>query len=232
MGLRTWRGRATPPPKPPHPPEHNLIQRPELIRALANRLGLKQPHVLPAMNEGVQAVVVLDTLPAPQADQARIAARGNIAGGVPDGATLMSCVGVWNRPGSAKVLRLVEWYGACDVVASQDVIAAVQTDNAASYTWPLATPYETYYLDTPTTPASAGLLADDFVVIGGRRTSISTSVGLIWSGRVATSGPLSWVPRSPVLIHPGEILTIQMQTATAPNRLNTCFFVLELVDRK
>lgn len=42
--------------------EHNLIQAPELIRRLTKRLGLRQPHIAPTLNEGVQSVVVLDDL--------------------------------------------------------------------------------------------------------------------------------------------------------------------------
>lgn len=40
--------------------EFNLIQAPELIRRLTKRLGLRQPHITPSLNEGVQAVVILD----------------------------------------------------------------------------------------------------------------------------------------------------------------------------
>jgi len=43
-------------------PEHNIIQKPELIRALQQRLGIRQAHVAPALNDGVQAVVVMDDL--------------------------------------------------------------------------------------------------------------------------------------------------------------------------
>lgn len=43
-------------------PTHNLIQNPELIRRLAEGLGVRQAHVTPALNEGVQAVVLLDDL--------------------------------------------------------------------------------------------------------------------------------------------------------------------------
>jgi hypothetical protein len=40
----------------------NVIQAPELLRRLTLRLGLKQAHVTPTLNEGVQAVVLLDDL--------------------------------------------------------------------------------------------------------------------------------------------------------------------------
>jgi hypothetical protein len=40
--------------------DRNVIQSPELLRQLAQRLGLRECHVSPTLNEGVQAVVVLD----------------------------------------------------------------------------------------------------------------------------------------------------------------------------
>lgn len=46
-------------------PEHNLIQAPELVRRLFRRLGVRQSHIAPTLNEGVQAVVVLEDLTDP-----------------------------------------------------------------------------------------------------------------------------------------------------------------------
>lgn len=40
-------------------PSQNVIQRPELLLKLRRALGLRQAHVTPTLNEGVQAVVVL-----------------------------------------------------------------------------------------------------------------------------------------------------------------------------
>lgn len=40
--------------------EFNLIQAPSLLRRLTKGLGLKQQHIAPALNEGVQAVVVVE----------------------------------------------------------------------------------------------------------------------------------------------------------------------------
>lgn len=40
--------------------EHNLIQRPDLLRRLALGLGLRQPHITPALDEGVKAVVIME----------------------------------------------------------------------------------------------------------------------------------------------------------------------------
>lgn len=43
-------------------PEHNVIQRPELVRQLQRFLGLRQAHVAPALNDGVQPVIVVGDL--------------------------------------------------------------------------------------------------------------------------------------------------------------------------
>lgn len=43
-------------------PEHNIIQRPELIRSLQQRLGIKQAHTVPVLAEAVQAVIIMDNL--------------------------------------------------------------------------------------------------------------------------------------------------------------------------
>ena len=40
--------------------EHNLIQNPELLSRVAKLLGMRQAHVVPTLNEGVQAVVIVD----------------------------------------------------------------------------------------------------------------------------------------------------------------------------
>lgn len=42
--------------------EYNVIQRPELLRRLQKHLGIRQQHIAPGLNEGVQAVVVVDDL--------------------------------------------------------------------------------------------------------------------------------------------------------------------------
>ncbi len=43
----------------PHGPEHNLIQRPDLGRSLQRMLGIRQPHIAPTLQEGVQPVVIV-----------------------------------------------------------------------------------------------------------------------------------------------------------------------------
>lgn len=43
-------------------PEHNIIQNPELLQRAANRLGLRQSSIAPALADGVQLVVLLDDI--------------------------------------------------------------------------------------------------------------------------------------------------------------------------
>jgi hypothetical protein len=42
--------------------ERNLIQRPELLLRLARSLGMRQSHVSPTLNEGVQPVIIVDDM--------------------------------------------------------------------------------------------------------------------------------------------------------------------------
>lgn len=91
-------------PRGPHPAEHNLIQRPELIRDLASRLGLRQAHVTPTLQEGVQAVVLIDDLTRTPS------ALGRRASFMLDGqngtAATASCVGLGNLPTSGVRCRI------------------------------------------------------------------------------------------------------------------------------
>lgn len=45
---------------------HNLIQSPELLARLAQEFGLRQQHINPTLNEGVQPVVIVSDLSAPE----------------------------------------------------------------------------------------------------------------------------------------------------------------------
>lgn len=56
------------PPRSTGRPEHNQVQQPELLKRLASALGLRQMHIAPALNEGIQAVVIVEDIRAiPQA---------------------------------------------------------------------------------------------------------------------------------------------------------------------
>lgn len=82
--------------RPPHPPEHNLIQRPDLLRDLRDYLQLKQMHITPALAENIQAVVVLDDLGRRQVPQRRDRQFLTVAGAVGDGLTKTAVYGIRN----------------------------------------------------------------------------------------------------------------------------------------
>lgn len=85
----------------------NVIQAPEIIGRLRRRLGLVQGHVTPTLNEGVQAVVILDdvsTVDAPGAPLGYHAGNQSVA--VPAGCYAM--VSLWGGivPGNTLTARL------------------------------------------------------------------------------------------------------------------------------
>jgi hypothetical protein len=83
--------------------EHNLIQAPEILKRLADRFGMKQAHILPTLNEGVQAVVILDDVTIRQKPgQQRLAFCAT--GTTGDALTLATAVGIENPVGSGKVV--------------------------------------------------------------------------------------------------------------------------------
>lgn len=53
-------------------PEQNIIQRPELLLELSKRLGIRQAHVVSALNEGLQAVIILDDLTKKQSGERQL----------------------------------------------------------------------------------------------------------------------------------------------------------------
>lgn len=63
--------------------ETNLIQAPELLQRLRKALGIRQAHITPSLNSGVQAVVILDDVSEARTASKRIAiASGFVLGGV------------------------------------------------------------------------------------------------------------------------------------------------------
>lgn len=88
--------------------EHNLIQAPELLSRLTQRLGLKQAHVAPALTEGVQAVILLDDLTRNQDANYHVCAVGTKGTG--NGVTARAVNELMNPLGSgviASVTRIV-----------------------------------------------------------------------------------------------------------------------------
>lgn len=96
-------------------PEHNLIQAPELLRRLYLRLGLRQAHIAPTLNEGVQPVVILDDVrESPQARDNRYSIGEIVNGDItPSGPAFQ----FFNQLGSGVIARIhrIAWsVGALD----------------------------------------------------------------------------------------------------------------------
>lgn len=88
-------------------PEVNIIQRPELLRRLQRFLGLRQAHIAPALNEGVQPVVVLGTITdAPGTEAGGYASAEGVC---TSDATNMACAIFDNPPGSGTKAR-IDWF--------------------------------------------------------------------------------------------------------------------------
>jgi hypothetical protein len=97
------------------PNEPNKIQAPDLIRRVASRLGLLQPHVLPSLAEQLQAVMVVDDLtlrPAP--DRKPFAARFYPA----SGAGFFPNVFLVNPAANQKLVRMDHARLSSDVTGS------------------------------------------------------------------------------------------------------------------
>lgn len=80
----------------PHSPEHNLIQRPDILRDIRDFLQLKQMHITPALAENVQAVLVIDDLSRRQVPSRRQRTAASVAPIGGDGLTLTGCFGLRN----------------------------------------------------------------------------------------------------------------------------------------
>ena len=108
-------------------PEYNLIQEPELLKRLGDGLGLRQAHITPALNEGLQAVVIA-------ADFSKTATAPFPAtywGGIANGKAAPArgpMIGLWNKSGSGVIARL----RAVSHVVNASVIA-LATVNANYY---------------------------------------------------------------------------------------------------
>jgi hypothetical protein len=92
----------------PHPPEHNLIQRPDLLRDVANFFGLRQPHITPALAENVQAVLVLDDLSRRKVPSRKLWTFGLNTTQLGDGVSRIPCFGIWNPDTSATRVHITK----------------------------------------------------------------------------------------------------------------------------
>jgi hypothetical protein len=131
-------------------PEHNLIQAPEKLRRLFNSLGIRQPHIAPTMNEGVQPVVILDDV------RGGIPAREEVVIGQALGlgtAGLAPAVALWNPPGTGRRLRLWAIEMSSPVQAEQWIVSVLTVAAANPITNPVAG--VAYWEDLNHNPVSA-----------------------------------------------------------------------------
>jgi hypothetical protein len=105
-------------------PEHNLIQAPELLRRLYQRLGLRQAHIAPTLAQDVQAVVLIDDLRDPGVS--RLKHYGGAVQAVTDAVNRPGCV-ILNPTGSGVLARLIELqvnHNENEAVTQQPSVAA------------------------------------------------------------------------------------------------------------
>lgn len=101
-----WPRRTTATREGSSPPERGIINRPELLRAMSRRLGIRGSHVLPVLSDTVQAVILLDDVAAAERRTSfprRVSWA--IRGGSPGGA-FVAAVALWNPPDSGVLARV------------------------------------------------------------------------------------------------------------------------------
>jgi hypothetical protein len=109
-------------------PEHNVIQRPELLRRLQRFLGLRQAHIAPALSEGVQPVVILGNVSDSPGDE-----RGGVAsaeGVSTSDASNLACA-TFNNPVTSGIRARILWFAI-------EPLALVATPSAFDVRWALS----------------------------------------------------------------------------------------------
>lgn len=108
-------------PRQPHPPEHNIIQRPQLMKRVADFLGMRQAHILPTLNEGVTACLIIGDTSDERSKLIRsYAAAGEASGG--DGLTKTSCLVLLNPASSGVVVKNVHAHYCFDPVSAGSIV--------------------------------------------------------------------------------------------------------------
>lgn len=114
--------------------EHNLIQKPDLLRGLQQATGVRQAHIVPSLADNVQPVIVIeDTRRFPGSKPYEFAGARHIAG---DGAVNGPTIALSNPTGSGVVAHL------------RGIILACQPSVAAALTM-------TFQIQIDTNPAGA-----------------------------------------------------------------------------
>jgi len=206
-------------------PEHNIIQRPELIRSLQQRLGLRQAHITPALQEGVQAVVILDSL----LDNARITSVPYLSHvfSVNDPGVSPAMVSFFNLAGSGRRCRIRHvWISAVD---TQQQIMNIGFQAAASMASPTAispgSPMHVIGVDplpTPDLKAMPTVSAGRLIAHAGSPAGIGT----VFEHETARAAPLSspsiweWMPNE-LWIYPNGAMIFWWDGGTVtPTQMN------------
>jgi hypothetical protein len=116
-------------------PEHNLIQRPDLLHRVQQFLGLRQAHVAPSLTEGVQLVCIIgDIRDELVAGKSAGGASSDLAFSIPfnmpaGGAGVFNTIKLRNPSGnqSGRVIQLQDLI----ITAGTDVTAVVEFDTGA-----------------------------------------------------------------------------------------------------
>lgn len=179
--LRNRGPRRTTLPRARPAPEHNIIQSPELLTRLSQRLGLRQAHITPALAEGVQAVVLLEDLTA-RTGQAlpRFLASISPPGGL---AAEKSTVIMINPVLSGRIIRLKRIIVAatCDPTIAQGfVVISLHT-----LLPPFVFPPPTNMLQVAGAFRPVNQDPNASIVAGAESFTTGTPVAQFWSGTAA-----------------------------------------------
>ncbi|HKW42523.1 MAG TPA: hypothetical protein VJN39_14840 [Gemmatimonadales bacterium] len=190
--------------------EHNLIQRPDLLARLRVALGMRQMHVAPALNEGVQPVVIVADVSREPTQAAHLGYYGGNASGSPGGAgPQYSAVALVNEATSGVRAR----------IQSVTVWTNTGTEAVSGYFHTAALTHAALGIRSPTGPMEGNvqLIAAnnrDVVTRGGLIDSATFPPGalisLMWAFPF-TNAPFVWRPAN-VIIPPGLGLILQADT--------------------
>lgn len=172
-------------------PEHNIIQAPEVLQRLREKLGVRQAHFLPTLAEGVQAVVILDDVSKVTGKSLPVAHALGLAQ-LGDGATRSASVLLYNPldSGVALNVRKVHWTSSI----GSGVIGAVSLSIV-------------FFSADPNTGAdfivgSSAFFQDSTYSHSGwplSLQSIKTPIGKVLAGRSISLGvPLHWQVTDPL----------------------------------
>lgn len=167
-------------------PEHNIVQTPELLRRIKERFQLRQAHVAPALNEGIQLVALVDDLRDTPADRSLALTYRAGASAVADATNFWLGVNLW-MPATSRYNAHVTRVFINSDDALRTSIGSVNVDPTGTAQVQLPTDQSNL---TPTTSAwsNAGIVATKGTTIRGNSTFGTQAVGGLLGG---AAGPLT-----------------------------------------